>query len=1794
MALKSRAEMQLLQVLNQHKAKSASFYLKEQQQKAQQDDVDKQHFTATHDLAQYRKANRKHDGNAGDEDNEMIAQVRQLQGDFYVVGDPQNQDEVNEQPSNEIIALNAIARREKHMMAQQQYTEHVKQISEDIEVAIIQAADLVKEALANSDSRLCASEQTLTDEDLLLRSTHEDVVSMWSAMEQICTQRTQLITQFAQTLDTIERTRTSRVRNELQTLTAVLMDTAHALPPEIERIIEAEAYELNVVVISNRNVYADLIARMAMVDVDVFVATRLAWENGQRRWRQIRHHDAIRRYQDTMNSTLFTDPDERLEIVREIRMFQERVHTEKRLAALTRLEAAGAQLASDTANEILATIRATQVEEEDQNHAFFARLMAVHVDKANEAQLMREHLRLEIHGFGALAEEGDIAYARDHLAATLNTDTLEEFFRMAGGLRSELDSIVKHLCTADLIYEANLQPLTTSLQVLLSTLPLESVMEAQGKGVERKALQATLEKMRKAGKHDILALLPPLHTQTMLLANLTNMSEVFQAEVQEIVAQLDQLILEYGVHERSEIDGKLTDVGIASGLSTMMANRPQSQGTTLHSSMSAATATTASSHGPTSSPPKSKPSESLGLIPTTSSNVTIDLLAIRKVQRRLGALLYASELGAPIQDHLGFISDQLALQSSANGVVDEVINKACNELLDARHQESRIFLESMGKEMEHQSARLHDQTEKLTTFCLRVAQCMEQSVEKFRYIDLSAMDLLDHLKDDNEEVLAELEVQFLESCARVRHAPNEIVLQQEFQVASTLLQQMEAQYRIHHRKGNLAAAHHVITIERHHALFLDRLLESFGLAVVQQPASSDTNEDALDVGKFLSTKYIEDIVNPPPPPQPENEEQADGVETNPQEGLDGKGSGTTPRTDIPAAHPETKHQQPPQRGGKGLTKASPRVVEEPAVIKEMHRTSSGLDTKACVTIPALVARILSQNDDVEDNEEVETIKELETVGDADPIPTTHDPAATQSTADDATADEIDIEAAATHELRQRLVIDKVAVAFLRLEIPAAVMEHLVATLREEMVSKYDDDSKLTKQRTAATREERLADGNLLLEERLRMHWPRNGRLDVQMYQPRVGELVSHRQRLERQLRSVRKKVETQESVFAKHAQQALDQIEQVRVKQISCHAQLPMQSSLAALQGLEGKSKKLLKAFQIENADKLDALHTMIKADVTTLVSSMQDFVRTCSNQQFPELTSYESIITGCDYHPEEVAGVNEKIMAVEAQLREKIQARELQINEIVAQSQTQVLDLAQTFKARYQACMQSLSMKDGLGQKYGLPRRIAQERYRSEVTRCDEQSAKTDELLAALHVIVLANNESTQHAKPVAGGDGSRTILRMLLQLRAKMYVRGRYFGLLKNISQLEPTPVEFNSSGNSIHVSEQQGHTFVLRDRDIVDEQDQQLPTPFLEFVQDVSARCREDTRQVYQQEGKLEELPNGSVPPSLEEYLLGLADKARSYVLQQELKFCEQVHFFEELLALAPEAALVDLLNRSSEALRQRSESVAQELEREYAALTEQKDKHMEELRPELCSPNNADQLQALRDREASRSQHTVARLRYYRTQVMDTHVGLSADFENELVALFRCFMTILDTCVMTLDDLKPFSGDELPKLKRKSLKRLRKVARILEFGDAREVKRTDKELESLTQRGEVPRFPKRSWPAIPNFGLRALWDAQHAQILRHDEEQKLPSDDTIQALGLGTSNGAVADEDAGASVGLLTHAHRSLVGMRDTMYASYAALCKTQSEQMLDAIHEKLCDELKSIERWNDGIDAMHST
>ncbi|KAG7385073.1 DNA-directed RNA polymerase III subunit RPC8 [Phytophthora pseudosyringae] len=1723
MALKSRAEVQLLSVLNQKKARSASFYLKGEQQKALAEDEEESQQTQARNRVAFEALP------PCSEEARMIAEVRQLEDDFFIVGAESVHKSPSEGPSQ--IELNGVRRRDRHMEAQMQYVEEVKAISEDVEAAIIRAADHVKEVLATIDAGIQEAKVALTNDQLLLASDNETILGMWGELEAVCQRRTDELAHFAAQLEDIEQTRIDRVRVGLQQLTCALMETAHALPPEVERIIEAEAYEVNTVVICNRRVYADLVARMGTVNVDVFLNARLAWEQGQIQWRHLRHDDAVARFKATLDSPLFTDPDERQHVLQQIRTFQEKVHSEQRLAVLQQLNDAGAFLSSDQAKRILEELSATQQFEEEKNQSFFSDLRVLHESKAGAAKTLRENLRLELHGFGAMAKEGAIEEARRTLGTLLSDDSMEDFFRAAGGLKTELDTFVKQLYVAELIYSANLEPVVTSVGVLLSALPLESVMEKQGKEAERKAVQSTLEKIRKATKGEIMSLLPSLQTQISMLMNLDEMNDSFKRELGEIMTQLDTIIQEYDTLQAS-------DTGSTSPVNS-------SAGAPIEKTASRSPPVAA----PVSSPKSTKKSSAMFGAASTSKNKAseapqscgnvVDLQAIRKVQRRLGTLVYASELGATWQQHLQFIADQLLLQTNANHIVDEVIARECDNLIETRREESRLLVEEMGKRMEQQSVLLHDQVEKLAKFFLRVVLCMEESVDKVQYVNLSVLDLLDTLKEHDEETLADSETKFKHSCARLRHAPNDAVLRNEFQRSSDLLMLIEGEYREYDKRVALAADNNVVAIAKQRLLYLQRLSDLFGLRQLNRPKS----DDSFNLDYFLSAQHIEQVLNPT------SSETAD--------------AGTATAAEYQAAFDEP---------------------ELSASQEEMFRTASGLELVVVLSLATIAHNILAQSED-EDGDQESPREEGATVTSHSEEKEPHGGGPSQRADGDGTTDvEPD-----SSRLRHQAVLGKVQTEFLVLDLPSDTVDGLLAAFRDAILSKYDSDATTTSTQTEGTRDERHESSSMLLEERLRVHWPRKGRLDVQFYQPRMGELLNHQQRQERHLRGVWLKADEQQAAFRKKVEDALAHVEQTRMTQISFQAQLPLQLSLAALQGLEVKAKKRLGVFRGEAMETLVTLRATTESDINSLLSSCQDYIRACSSQLFPDLTSCE-IISGCDYHPEEIAAIKEKLVAIEAQARDQISEREKQMVEI-SNEQSQILDTSEAFKARYQACMQSLSMKEGLGQKFGLPRRTAQERYRSEMTRCESRSAAINTLLASLESLVKEGKIDGYSESSLPEKELTCHVLRMLMQLRAKIYHRGMYFGFLRSPSQLEPKPVEFNPAAGQ----QEEGAQEVIRDLEVVDEEDQTLAVPFLEFADQVSAKCQEETKALYQQEGKIEELPPSGVPAALEEYLSSQVDKAQVFVLQQEGTYREQVSLFAHLLTLVPGVVVMNFMEKAKRQMQRQISGVASVFDSDYQSWMSLKNQHTLELRPHLCSPNNAHLLQELEERERTRSTLTQVALHNLRSQFLAGQMHLSLTFEARVIGLCQCLLLLLDSSVLSLDDLKPFSGEELPKLQRKSLKRLRKVARVNEFGDPREVKRTAAELQKLTQCSETPRFPLRSWSGIPSFGLQSFWEEVIAEILAKDSAGSKPSSASASII---KADSTIHDlvcvplaANDGACVTLLTPAHRALVRARDSVYVDYVKFCGEETRRFLETLHERLEDEVKWTLSWEKGIERM---
>lgn len=1730
MALKAQAEVNLVQALNQNKARSASVYLKEQQHLVSNDGE----HASEEECAVPTKLK------PATEKEVLIAEVRQLEhhvteSRHYRSEDPAGGDEFSQ------IKQNALRRRDMHMERISEYERAVKDISERVEVELIKASDHVKEALAETDERLAAIEnEELRSREQLLTASKQLVAVGWDRMESLTEHRTHVIADFSSELQRIEASRVADIRKQLERLTYYLMEIAHALGPEVERIIEGEAHEVNVVVIGNRKMYADLVARLATANVDVFVRSRLVWEQAFDHWRALRHAQAIDIFQQTLKSPSYKDPEDRQNIMVKIREHQQQTHDKQRLAALKELEDAKASLTSEHVQRILERLQQTQQQEEEANQAFFTDLLTAHESRVQDAHRLQEMLRLELHGFGALAKEGEIDEAKQKLNSLLETQgsALEDFFRMAGALKSDLESVAKRLEVSELIYEEYLTPLTIMIRLLISALPLENVMETQGKGAERRAVQMTLDKIRKASKGDIPALLPPLQAQMQVFLSLEEMNDVFRAEVEALAAELAAIIQECGVNTASLNSTATKDLTMTSSSATRTGSpgKPDSAGTTLSPLETASTRQMSSS-----------------VVTSADLTVQVDLQAVRRVQRRLATLAFASELPKSMHDQLQFISDQLVLQLAANNVIDAVIHSECDELLVNLQTDGKGFLEGIGRRMEHQSVTIHSQCEKLAKFHLSVITTVEQTRARASYVDLSVLDLLDTLKDKNDDLINTIEEKYSQGCAAVRHAPDQHALQARFRHCADLLAQMEEEYRAYEARVRVASKNNVVAGDAQRLVFLRQLASLVGLVVPDRLDPID--EIALtDVDSFLSVKFVEDIVSPPP------------LVT---------GTGSSNEDEAEVAH-ETAAETAGIKSAPGDTTAEqphPSSLDANSSIEELevYHLPSGTVLRCLFPVHSLLEHILHAIDPDDEETTGNGGDEEARLESQSASPSQTEPNASRPSNDEAVSPRSN-DASPPQQL---IVQAQIAREWLPLNISMEYQESLVRTFRDAILSAVDSENVAASVLLTQLRDERFESASTLLEERLRTHWPRRGRIDVQLFQPRLSELETHRQRTDRHLRGLESRAEAQQNIFDKRAEAITREIARERDVQVAFQAQLPLQASLAALQGLEARTKKSLAVLKSTGGDKLAALSAMIDSDTMALVTSSAEYVRACTSQIFPDLSGCE-VISGCDYHPEEVADIQRMLSEYEQRAKDQISQRSARISSIRAELEA-VLTMWPTFKTRYQACLQSLSMKEGLGQKFGLPRRAAQEQFRSEVTRCEEKSAAVNKLLENLQ-------ELCGDSKHEEGDDShqgkSRQILIALLQLRAKVFQRGIYFGLLKNTSQIEPCSIEYRPDQNN--------ESRVILDVDVVDEYDRLRPSAdgFLGFVRQVSDQCRNDTTILFQQEGKTDELPPSGVPDALEEYLAGQMGKATAFVAHQEVSFHEQIRKLSELLLVAPGCAIADALSRARREAKSIDSTYRKAIDTQYHQFTSIKTKHSAELRPQLCSANNAAALEELCRRERERSTAAVRSLQEFRNNSMAAQNRFAIAFEHELVALTRCLARLLDSVVMGLEDVKLLSGEEFPKDKRKSLKRLRKLARVLETGDPKEIPRSDKELELLRQLGEAPRFPKRAYAGIPDFGVARIFRDAQAQAKSDDEGWGIS--DAVDTIVASDGNDAVED---GSCEALLTPAHRTLMRARDAAYGDWVSFCTNELHATASIAHERLDDEIKWRTSWDAGIANM---
>lgn len=1700
------------------------------------------------------------------------------------------------EPAGGLAGLKRVAskRKARHDETVEAYRDDRKAMYAKVEDNVLAASTRIKEELETADERIAAIFTRLNDDDDLVQRSIEYVHESWGDIEAACRSRTERIDAFATALERLEDERADSVGARLRAMVKALVDIAHELPPTIERLAEQEAYEVNLVTISNRRDYADLVSRLRRDDVKVFHASRRRWELRLKAWRLLKHNRALETYKNLLNGETYTNPPSRAEKLRELQALQRKRHEERRLPLLKSLRTmVPPQLSSQKVEELKHQFEELDTLEQSQNADKFREAEASQTASTEEARAELERLRSEIHNYAALAPEGEFKRLQAALDPLVASQDLEDFFVRAGGLKAELSAIIACLGQPTLIYDAELESLRRRTAFLVSSLGIEAVLEAQGKSSDRKALMDTLERMRSAKRTDIPPLLPKLKKQVMAFGGTSGLNRAVREEMTDAVSTLEGIIEEYRaaggtVGPGSTVAGS-TVAGSTRGGTTRGAptRGAPTRGTLTKGTRSRTTkgkASTKKTRRGTSTRRGSGASLASGSS-STGPSAAINMMEVRSVQRRIGSVAYADLLPEAIQVILREVLEACELQHTSNRVVDAVLARECAPLVEQREAEGRALLRRVGLSLEAQAVRLASCCEKVCVHFIAIANKDEAQAVLEDDTDERYKDELDGALDDYEDEDDELEAKLEKALKKLRHAEDAVALERNMENALNVLQEIEDHYRRYHSRATSLAAEHPVAVAQNLRRYRKSLCLSFGLIF---PTADE--DDGISV------------VEEEPAPEDGVEEAksaVDGDGAADDDAAEAKGAESVAAADADEKVAEAGFAGGDDESQEGKTPAAEEEDDEVHLDSlEVWETTNGT-TYRVKRSPEDWAELLLTVSDDEDSDEEPDVNERRAsqlqdgIQDADALEGGSEAPDDAADAEAAAGDQSGGEEGKDGEGKEGSTDGKSAVeeeppkidepvdefgmpvdpagerCVVYLEVPRDEVSGIVSEFRSTFFERWDEYIAKRRADVQALYEERATSLTEEVEERLRRHWPRKGHAEVKVKQPREGELISHRQKFERHVRKMLERNAKHDAEFDKIVVEAHEAVKTYNAKAAALAKALPSRTNLAALQGVQQKMKVRRQEFRVACEAWHERAQLYTREEPNRLLLNNAEFLRSC--RLFAE---------GGEYARAEVAIAKRGLADLESKLEASVERRNNDVDGVVGEQQAS-MDSFADFKRQFDDALQDLSMREGLGQKYGGPRRNAQERMRTQVAWSDAAAAAIDDDLNKLEeVAALVPGSQDDHSD----GPISERIVTIISNLRTSTHARARFLqAFVEDLREFDLQPVVLTDLPPSSEEGTKDEFDEPEPEREMTEEEKaaeaRAAAGTFMGAVDELVQKCGEETRALYESEGK--PLEEGQLPPSLEAYLAEQKEKASDFRESSSRQFREQIDRLQTLLLSAPVTAVKDVTARAIATADGAASRLEKSFAAEHRALEQAKAKHKSELKPQLSDPNEADALASLSSRETERCADVRAAVARARDAVLNKRVQCSADGIARLQHVSDVLLKLLDTSIIR-NDLAALPGDELIVPQRMSLKRMQKTMR-----------KHGKEVDDVLAEGKEPEvgpqqvLRKREWTGLPE-GQFVLPEAAEWLL---DERAKAgaaagaggdgegDADATEAAGGAGAADGDVAEEGGPkrgpSTTSYYSPAARKVVRTRDSCFNEYLAHFK-DTTSAFDARCSRLYD------------------
>ncbi|CAD8079070.1 unnamed protein product [Paramecium primaurelia] len=559
--------------------------------------------------------------------------------------------------------------------------------------------------------------------------------------------------------------------------------------------------------------------------------------------------------------------------------------------------------------------------------------------------------------------------------------------------------------------------------------------------------------------------------------------------------------------------------------------------------------------------------------------------------------------------------------------------------------------------------------------------------------------------------------------------------------------------------------------------------------------------------------------------------------------------------------------------------------------------------------------------------------------------------------------------------------------------------------------------------------------------------PQKQEIKNTIYVLRSQQITMHKKRYERYAKQLVERIDDQTEQINFLLEGGLLDMKDYIQEQQTLKNNLQSATTLAKLQGIQNTVKENYFKFGEKINDLEQKLSYLANQELDVLLQKNKDFMRDCKPNEYfkEELEWYQQMM---DEH-------NATII----KHKEKRTQRLEEIKKVLTAKKQEQLD---KFEQEYIIAVEDLAAKDGTGKKYGRPKRIAQEKLRTEMTKCEKAQECINLKIQELkdHYDLFKNKQGDYFAN-----------LEPSFSIKIRKILSGTLICIKRyanHIEALKPdnkvvdmprTTWKENKFDTILEVEEQQ------EDKKIIENDLESMGPLFYaekklqESLVDIEKIIKEEAIKIYADKQKFL-TGTDKIPDYLRAYIENMQRNMNEFRIQsiRELR-----NACEELSEMSPKISQMILLSNHQRwifTLSLINTNLWNELQKEQNKQENLKKLHQKLLRPNLGNPQLKEELDDLKQKESKRLSDFLELLSKYQVTLFDENFNQGDKYLKAANQNFEFLLLFYDSLLLFEDFIK-LPGDEQIQKKHQNLKvslRQKQSGQIIDTNSERSLSKT----------------------------------------------------------------------------------------------------------------------------------------